>query len=146
MMTVMMCAGIGVINSQDITQGFTAQNLAWIFATNTVKLSVLYFYVEIFNIRVGFRRFTYGFMGFVVAYGVASMLCLFTICRPFKATWDKSVPGHCGNTMSAMLATATINTVEDFLVVVMPLPILWKLQVSKQKKLGMSAIICFGLL
>ncbi|KAL9053671.1 MAG: hypothetical protein Q9162_004622 [Coniocarpon cinnabarinum] len=84
-------------------------------------------------------------MAFVVVYGIASILCVFTICRPFKAMWDKTIPGHCGDIMNAMFATAVINTVEDLLVVIMPLPILWNLQVSQRKKLGMSAVIAFGL-
>ena len=48
--------------------------------------------------------------------------------------------------MSAMFATAVINTVEDLIVVLMPMPILWNLQISSQKKVGMSAVIGVGLM
>ena len=51
-------------------KSFTAHNIAWILATNLSKLSVLFLYFDIFSIRASFRRLTYGFMGFVIAYGV----------------------------------------------------------------------------
>lgn len=61
---------ITAIQLSSLFKSFTANNIAWIFATNVSKLSVLFFYLDIFSIRVFFRRLSYGFVGFVIVYGV----------------------------------------------------------------------------
>ena len=38
-----------------------------------------------------------------------------------------------------------INTVEDLIVVIMPIPILYTLQISQEKRLGMIAVLSIGL-
>lgn len=55
------------------------------------------------------------------------------------------VDGKCANTKAIELFSAAFNMVLDVWVVCLPLPIVWHLQMPKQKKIGISATFALGL-
>lgn len=82
-----------------------------------------------------------------VALIVAVIFESFLLCRPFRFTWDKTIPGGvCGSSTDAYLSIAIVNLVIDVAVVVLPMPVLWKLQMPIGKKIAISAILSLGLL
>ena len=64
------------------------------------------------------------------------------ICRPLAYYWDPLLEHTCGNTEAAYLAAHVINLVTDISVIVLPMPVLWNLNMRASKKLGIS--IMFG--
>ena len=60
--------------------------------------------------------------------------------------WDHSIRGHCGDQMMLDLFIAIFNMVLDITVVILPMPVLWRLQMPKEKKAALNCIFALGLL
>ena len=87
----------------------------------------------------------------VVAINIAGMIavvlatCL--ICKPISYYSDKTIPGgHCGNLPAFILYMAVVNLLLDFMVVILPLPMLWKLQMKTKRKIELSIVFGMGLM
>jgi hypothetical protein len=70
----------------------------------------------------------------------------FLLCRPLNYFWNKTVDGTCGDQNAAYLSIAVIELVNDFVIVILPMPVLWKLQMPAKKKMAISALMGMGLM
>lgn len=66
-------------------------------------------------------------------------------CRPTEKLWKPWIEGKCTNHFTLMINASVINTVSDILIVILPQPVIWKLQISFQNKIGLSAIFSVGI-
>lgn len=82
-------------------------------------------------------------MGVCITSTVIFIIQILVLCRPLPFFWDKSLNGTCGSLPLTYLIPSLIITVEDIVVFALPMPLLWKLQASTNKKLG--AMFVFGL-
>lgn len=85
----------------------------------------------------------YIIMGVCITSTVIFIIQILVLCRPLPFFWDKSLNGTCGSLPLTYLIPSLIITVEDIVVFALPMPLLWKLQASTNKKLG--AMFVFGL-
>ncbi|KAI5779977.1 hypothetical protein EDC01DRAFT_668681 [Geopyxis carbonaria] len=124
---------------------FFASGFLWITATTFIKLSILLLYIGIFQTRP-FLWAAWGVVSLSVMFWVACILTGFLMCRPLAFNWDKSIEdAHCGNTYSQEVGSAAINMILDFMIVILPLPVLWSLQVPVKKKIMLSGVLSLGL-
>lgn len=65
-------------------------------------------------------------------------------CQPRQKIWDTSVPGKCLDVNVLYLASAVFNMVSDIAMLSVPIYMIWNLQMSVQRKMGISAIFCTG--
>jgi len=125
---------------------FVPAPMLWSCATTCVKLSILWFYIGIFEWH-GFRPAAYVVMAVSIALWVAVILESFLLCSPFEYTWNKvTVTGTCGSSTEAYLSVAIVNLIIDLSIVALPMPILWRLQMSWKKKAAISALLGLGLI
>lgn len=81
----------------------------------------------------------------VVAYTVAIiMTCL--RCKPVWKIWQPWVDGNCSEQKSTDVATTFINLAMDVVILLLPQPIIWKLNMTRQRRIGVSLIFSMGLL
>ncbi|KAL8812469.1 MAG: hypothetical protein Q9200_000998 [Gallowayella weberi] len=59
---------------------------------------------------------------------------------PIHSFWDLDVPGHCVNIDDFFIASGSVNVVLDFIIFVLPIPLLWRLRTSFNQKLILRAI------
>jgi hypothetical protein len=83
--------------------------------------------------------------GVVFAYWVACILTICLLCRPVSWNWDQSTPGTCGNITAIELFSGAFNMTVDIWVVYLPLPTIWKLQLTPQRKWALTAAFSLGL-
>lgn len=121
------------------TQGNFASVFLWVSATALIKLSILHLYVGVFA-KPGFRMGVYVLATVIVAFWFSYVLAEFLICRPLAYNWDKTVKGTCGNLTTQIIAVAVINAVLDFASAVLPMPVLWNLQMAFKKKIMLTGI------
>lgn len=76
---------------------------------------------------------------------VAILITQLRLCTPIESNWDKSINGSCGDTGAFLLSTAIINAVIDLLIVFLPVPVVWRLQMALQKKVTILATFALGL-
>jgi hypothetical protein len=66
-------------------------------------------------------------------------------CQPVTKAWDPTIPdGHCVDRLSIMLASSVINVVTDFLMIIAPFPVIWKLNMRVWQKLGVTLMFFLG--
>ncbi|KAJ5290906.1 hypothetical protein N7478_000157 [Penicillium angulare] len=66
-------------------------------------------------------------------------------CTPVKFFWERSLPGgHCVDSVNFYIALATTNTFTDLVILFLPMPLVWRLQISRSKKVSISAVFLLG--
>lgn len=78
--------------------------------------------------------------GFIVAFNVGSFFAGLGLCSPIEYHWDQTIPGgHCGSQGNYYYAMGFINLVVDVVIIIIPMPFLYKLLLpTPQKILAMS--------
>ena len=82
-------------------------------------------------------------MAFVLSFGSGVILQAFLICRPFAKNWD---PGTCGSSKASFLAEGIINIVIDLTMIILPMPMIWQLQMSQPRKISLTVVFALGIL
>lgn len=84
-----------------------------------------------------------------IYYMVYVFLAIF-YCTPIEKGWsqriDPPVKGSCLDLRVAYTVGAAINTASDLSIVLLPQPLIWKLNLSCKKKIGLCGIFLIGLL
>ena len=65
-------------------------------------------------------------------------------CSPREKIWNKAVSGHCLDVNVLYLASAVFNMISDVTMLSVPIYMIWRLRISRQRKIGVSAIFCTG--
>lgn len=66
-------------------------------------------------------------------------------CLPLEKLWHPWVPGHCIDRRTLDLCTAAFNLVMDLSILILPQRVIWKLQMTAKRKLGVSLVFSIGL-
>jgi len=112
------------------------------------KLSILLQYIRIFVPNHTSKTFylVLSFLACNVAFFIASLLITVFQCTPIERAYNPLVKGNCINWPLAIVLTAVFNLVSDLCILLMPLTWIWRLQMSKNRKIGLSGIFLIGIL
>lgn len=73
------------------------------------------------------------------------MLTAFLHCRPFTYNWDRSIPnGHCVNDNLVGYTITSINIVGDLVVLILPIPWLWGMNMAVPKRMAVVGLFVLG--
>lgn len=82
-----------------------------------------------------------------VIYGIILVPIFIAACNPVEASWDPLLHEEkCWPWMYHSLAALTLNVLLDVTIVVMPIPVVWSIQMPTKKKIGVTAMFSIGLL
>ncbi|PHH82575.1 hypothetical protein CDD83_3224 [Cordyceps sp. RAO-2017] len=114
-----------------------------------VKLSFLLFYVRIFVVsRAGaVSLLLHGLVAVVSLWMLACFLALLFECRlRFWAAWGSAldIVQNCDDTFAFVYAVCLSDFIVDVLIILIPIPLVWRLKVSRRKKLAMIAVFLLG--
>lgn len=112
---------------------------------STVKCSILLFYLRIFVNR-SFRIAARVCIVISVCWGMSVILEGFLLCRPLALNWDPTIKGTCGDRHSAFVAAGALNMITDIMVLLLPIPTVWNLQMPRANKVALCAVFALGLL
>ena len=125
-------------------QALLVGQVTWAVAVTAIRASVLALYIRIFQTK-SFRWACYLTHGFNAAFGAATILGACLICLAFAYNWDDSIAGgYCGNQKSLDLFIGIFNLLMDVTVVVLPMRLLWGLQMAVGKKIVLSMMFGLG--
>ncbi|KAI1457513.1 hypothetical protein F4805DRAFT_171843 [Annulohypoxylon moriforme] len=122
-----------------------ANFLIWIVVVSVVQLSILAFYVRIFGTNVIFRRACYVVIALVVGEGITGFFPELFSCTPVSKWWDSTKDGTCINGNLYCGIISPIHVALDLAIVILPMPLIWNLQMSIRNKLVLSVLLCLGL-
>lgn len=142
--------GLGVDNN-DTTNSGRVEYASYVIMSLTfglIKISVVSFYRRIF-VGQGFRRWSTGLLIFIGLWMLAFFLSLVLWCGVHPAAgWTsyKDILRYCVNLADLELAFAVTDTITDLAVILTPIPILWTLQLSVNRKIALTGIFLLGFL
>ncbi|QKX57965.1 uncharacterized protein TRUGW13939_05085 [Talaromyces rugulosus] len=107
------------------------------------KMGVLLLYLHIFD-RRQLRFVCYAIACIVVLNCVSSIIAVLLICIPLHAFWDHSPNANCVDTNSLFRWTSFANIVTDVVMLVLPVPAIFKMTSSISVKLGIFTTLGMG--
>jgi hypothetical protein len=108
------------------------------------KLAILALYLRIFTIPL-YRNLVY-FLAFIVtATGIVCSVMTLNLCRPFPFNWDRKIPGgSCYNESLFYRWGSLPNIITDLAILILPMPMVWKLHTSRNMKIGLTLTFLTG--
>jgi len=108
------------------------------------KFSLLLFYHQLSPIR-WFKTFVYILMAVVVGYSSTIIFALIFACNPIAKNWDITITkGTCINRAAIYIATAVVNIATDVMLLILPIPMIFHLQMPTMQKVGVVFIFTLG--
>ncbi|CZT47480.1 uncharacterized protein RSE6_08043 [Rhynchosporium secalis] len=109
-----------------------------------IKVALLLILVRVFT---PFKRIIWAVWGFIFAmlvyYIIATALKIF-ICTPLSKFWDPNVQGKCANENLLFTIDTVWSILMDVIILVLPIPLVWSLQVPTTKKIRTIALLGAG--
>ncbi|KAL8846865.1 MAG: hypothetical protein Q9221_008064 [Calogaya cf. arnoldii] len=65
-------------------------------------------------------------------------------CTPRRKIWDEQTPGRCLDVIGLYYTSAIFNTISDIAMLSVPIYLVWNLQMSVRRKVGISFVFCTG--
>lgn len=91
--------------------------------------------------------------GLIAASVVSTFIAcvvVFTTCRPMAFTWDKTIPGGKCSSLEMIIAlsyvVSAVNIVTDWSCALMPVLILWNLQMRRRVKATVCVLLSMGIM
>lgn len=81
-----------------------------------------------------------------VLYGLVIILEIFLICRPMAVDWNASINGKCGNQIVSYVVLEILGLLLDFIIIMMPIPIIWSSHMNRARRFRFSIIYSIGIL
>lgn len=110
-----------------------------------LRLSVLVLYLRVFGASANFRHVVYFIITIQTLFYLTSTsvtIGLLILC----IAQSESTHAFCTQTYKLVVVQRVFGIIVDFLMVEMPLKILWNLQLSVRKKIAVNALFMTGLM
>lgn len=111
------------------------------------KCSALLFFSRVFPRRQSptwFNWALYTIHGLNVAWLVGIIFGTVFICQPVAKNWIPDMPGYCGPPSGLWIGSAVPSAFIDLLILLLPLPKIWSLQLTRVKRFGIIAVFMLG--
>lgn len=118
--------------------------LLWAISLSFCKISILLLYTRIFTMRF-MVIVAWATAALITCFALSTILSCLLICRPLALNWDPTLEGTCGDQLLSYTITGSFNLATDVIVLILPLPYLWKLQMKLYKKIILSCTFSLGI-
>lgn len=126
-----------------------AMQLTYNLVHLTIKTSILFLYKRIFTFMSRRFKYTwYAVLCYVVSCAIVGLAICFGSCKPFRYFWEKvrGMNGTCIDLTASELGPGVATMVADVVILIMPIPLLWSLQIKRARKIQFYAIFGIGFL
>ena len=119
--------------------------LEWFYVPSCTlsRISVTLLYLRIFNTKSA-RICCWLVFGFLIVYGVVTIVGAQLQCMPLRLAWDKTIIGHCFDVLAYYRWTTIPNILVDVLILCLPVRTIVMLQTSRKRKVGILFICLTG--
>ena len=132
---------------------YTPQYLWWIMATFAacpasyyfVKLSILLFYLRVFQLRANLRYMIYALIAYCTIYYWVAFFAIIGLCNVHNRAWDINVTMNCFGYGKLVFAIGGMDLVADVMVLAFPVPMVLKLRISWEQKVYLLFVFLAGI-
>ncbi|KAB8077317.1 integral membrane protein [Aspergillus leporis] len=121
-------------------QKFWAPSMAF------VKISIIVFLQRILGTITSFRVVSNCLIIFIALWAVVALLVNIFQCNPVQFYYDKTLKdGHCMHGQTKFFqAMGSIALVEDVTILLLPVPIVWRLKITTRQKIAVTIVFSLG--
>ncbi|KAI1139094.1 hypothetical protein F5Y05DRAFT_380818 [Hypoxylon sp. FL0543] len=109
-----------------------------------VKFSLFFQYYRLVQEVPHYRLFYLSVMALVGGWVIAQEFVLIFSCTPIHAYWDHTTYGKCLDSNLTGWMNAIGNIVTDIIVLVLPIPVVWRLNLKRGRKWAVIGIFTLG--
>ncbi|KAI9371060.1 hypothetical protein BJX61DRAFT_548558 [Aspergillus egyptiacus] len=116
-----------------------------------IKLSISWMLIRIAEGRRMYIYIQYVTIGIFTVMNVIALIFILTNCIPVQAAWDTSLlenGGHCKPAhvlTDVYYATTAVNIATDWVTALMPVPLLWNVQLDRNSKMAVMGLMSLGI-
>ncbi|KAL8825258.1 MAG: hypothetical protein Q9170_007866 [Blastenia crenularia] len=132
-----------ITNLAAMARGLNASIIFYITSLLFTKISILLLYRRIFPSRK-FHVILWALGIFIFAFSTVNVFVILFQCNPVKAGFNPLIKGRCIDSETMILVVAILTVVTDFVILGLPLPLVWKLQMRRTRKIQVSLIFLLG--
>ncbi|KAI3325698.1 hypothetical protein HD806DRAFT_454516 [Xylariaceae sp. AK1471] len=119
--------------------------MTWLVATTCLKMSMLTLYLRIFT-TAQYEKYIYIMVAAVSAYGLTFYVVFLTNCSPIYQLWHPVEGGWCRDATIEEFTSIAFNLFIDLAIVILPMPMVWKLQMPRHNKIFVTMMFSIGLI
>ncbi|PYI26894.1 hypothetical protein BP00DRAFT_439626 [Aspergillus indologenus CBS 114.80] len=109
------------------------------------RVILLTLYLRICEKNRPYRVACYSLMAFIVAFAIADIMAGAFECWPVAYLWDKTIAGGKCDNIPVFYRWGTLpNVIIDLAMLILPQPVVWRLQVPSQVKYGLAVTFLTG--
>ncbi|KAL0929576.1 uncharacterized protein CTRU02_215475 [Colletotrichum truncatum] len=108
------------------------------------KLSIVLFLMRIFPLT-SFQRLARALTLLIFLHGAALLIPSAIQCLPINSIWDRNITERrCVNLTAVGYSNSALAIAEDVAILVLPIPQIWRLQISLHRRLALLALFSIG--
>lgn len=112
------------------------------------KISIILFLRRLLGVTKTLRV-TFDIMAvLVVCWAAVPFFYTIFFCNPVAYYWDKTIEGgSCVDNDKYMLESIIVGVlalVSDIIILIIPMPSIWRLQIKTKQKIAVTSILCVG--
>jgi hypothetical protein len=116
---------------------FCVAQVLYILVQVFAKVAIVLLFWRVFPVK-WFSTASKIFFCFMFGHGLIFLFVVACQCIPVNSIWDRTITGKCLDATAVGYVGAALSIVEDVALVVLPIPELYKLQVTLQQKLSLT--------
>lgn len=137
------------------TKSLGANNLIqWIMATFAacpasyyfVKLSILLFYLRVFQLQAKLRYIIYALMVYCTIYYWVAFSTVIGLCNAQNRVWNITMTMNCFSYGKLTFAIGGLDLIADALILAFPIPMVIKLRISRPQRIYLLFVFLAGLM
>ncbi|KAL8987655.1 MAG: hypothetical protein Q9177_003157 [Variospora cf. flavescens] len=123
-------------------------DMLYLISIMSTKIAILLLYKALFGVKRSFRYLCYGMMAIVTSYCVIFFFIFAFHCNPVTKAWHIITyqgPSKCFGIGTIQIVIGGFNIVTDFIILIMPMPIILGLNMGWKRKIGLLVIFATGI-
>jgi hypothetical protein len=111
-----------------------------------IKVTFFLFFERIFSPNKTMKWLIRGGIFAVVAFYIAIFFRSVFLCKPVALAWNPTLTGSCLKLEVTPYTTAVFNIISDIYILLLPMPLIWNLNLKTQRKMRLIAVFGMGIL
>jgi hypothetical protein len=113
-------------------------------AIGMIKISALLFYARLFKTKGRMVMALWIVGGATVIWTIFLVIYPWTFCKPLAKTIKPLLKGVCQSRPAWNIVSTVINFALDLITLLLPMPVIWKLQMNMKRKIAYLAVFVLG--
>jgi len=108
------------------------------------KTAILLLYLRLFSVHRWFQLTNYVLIITIWLWGISKLFIAIFQCKPIAFQWDKTIQGTCINQIDYYRWIRLPNLIHDVVILVLPIPVIWRLRIAIHQKIALMSIFALG--